>query len=47
VRLAPTPSFVSTEKGTITLIMQQVEMGQGIYTAIAMIMTEELDAAFE
>jgi isoquinoline 1-oxidoreductase beta subunit len=33
--------------GKITLIMPQVEMGQGIYTAIAMILAEELDAAFE
>src|SRR5882724_2064896 len=34
-------------KGKITLIMPQVEMGQGIYTAIAMILAEELDAAFD
>jgi isoquinoline 1-oxidoreductase beta subunit len=33
--------------GKITLIMPQVEMGQGIYTAIAMILAEELDAAFD
>ena len=33
--------------GKITLIMPQVEMGQGVYTAIAMILAEELDAAFE
>ena len=32
--------------GKITLIMPQVEMGQGIYTAVAMILAEELDAAF-
>src|ERR1700722_2017563 len=31
----------------ITLIMPQVEMGQGVYTAVAMILAEELDAAFE
>src|SRR5258708_1973687 len=31
----------------ITLIMPQVEMGQGVYTSIAMILAEELDAAFE
>ena len=33
--------------GKITLIMPQVEMGQGIYTAVAMILAEELDAAFD
>ncbi|MET3723586.1 isoquinoline 1-oxidoreductase beta subunit [Sphingomonas trueperi] len=31
-------------RGDITLIMPQVEMGQGIYTALAMILAEELDA---
>ncbi|MFZ0008560.1 MAG: molybdopterin cofactor-binding domain-containing protein [Steroidobacteraceae bacterium] len=41
-------AFVRIDRqGTITLIMPQVEMGQGIYTAIAMILAEELDAAFE
>ena len=41
-------AFIRIEKsGRITLIMPQVEMGQGIYTAIAMILAEELDAAFE
>src|SRR5258708_38834095 len=29
-----------------TLVMPQVEMGQGIYTAVAMILAEELDADF-
>ncbi|HEV7613415.1 MAG TPA: molybdopterin cofactor-binding domain-containing protein [Steroidobacteraceae bacterium] len=33
--------------GKITLIMPQVEMGQGIYTGIAMILAEELDADFD
>jgi isoquinoline 1-oxidoreductase beta subunit len=32
--------------GATTLVMPQVEMGQGIYTAIAMILAEELDADF-
>ena len=32
--------------GRVTLIMPQVEMGQGIYTAVAMILAEELDADF-
>lgn len=31
-------------KGGVTLIMPQVEMGQGIYTAVAMVLAEELDA---
>jgi isoquinoline 1-oxidoreductase beta subunit len=32
--------------GQTTLVMPQVEMGQGVYTSIAMIMAEELDADF-
>jgi Molybdopterin-binding domain of aldehyde dehydrogenase len=41
-------AFIRIDKsGRITLIMPQVEMGQGIYTAIAMILAEELDAALE
>ncbi|HVM83829.1 MAG TPA: molybdopterin cofactor-binding domain-containing protein, partial [Candidatus Binatia bacterium] len=32
--------------GGITLIMPQVEMGQGTYTSISMILAEELDADF-
>ncbi len=34
-------------KGAVTLIMPQVEMGQGIYTSIAMILAEELDVRLE
>ena len=34
-------------QGHTTLIMPQVEMGQGVYTSIAMILAEELDAAFD
>ena len=30
--------------GDVTLIMPQVEMGQGVYTSISMILAEELDA---
>src|ERR1700686_203015 len=32
--------------GKTTLVIPQVEMGQGVYTAIAMILAEELDADF-
>jgi isoquinoline 1-oxidoreductase beta subunit len=32
--------------GQTTLVMPQVEMGQGVYTAVAMILAEELDADF-
>jgi isoquinoline 1-oxidoreductase beta subunit len=32
--------------GKTTLVMPQVEMGQGIYTAVGMILAEELDADF-
>jgi isoquinoline 1-oxidoreductase beta subunit len=35
------------DNGRTTLVMPQVEMGQGIYTAIAMILAEELDASWE
>ncbi|CAN5817122.1 xanthine dehydrogenase family protein molybdopterin-binding subunit [soil metagenome] len=33
--------------GKITLVMPQVEMGQGTYTSISMILAEELDAAWD
>jgi isoquinoline 1-oxidoreductase beta subunit len=32
--------------GTVTLVMPQCEMGQGVYTSIAQILAEELDADF-
>jgi isoquinoline 1-oxidoreductase beta subunit len=41
-------AFIRVDRqGVVTLIMPQVEMGQGIYTAIAMILAEELDARWE
>jgi isoquinoline 1-oxidoreductase subunit beta len=33
--------------GQVTLVMPQVEMGQGVYTSISMIMAEEMDADFD
>jgi isoquinoline 1-oxidoreductase beta subunit len=33
--------------GKVTLVMPQVEMGQGVYTSICMILAEELDAAWD
>jgi isoquinoline 1-oxidoreductase beta subunit len=40
-------AFIRIDKtGKITLVMPQAEMGQGVYTAIAMILAEELDADF-
>ncbi|MBV8190685.1 MAG: xanthine dehydrogenase family protein molybdopterin-binding subunit, partial [Alphaproteobacteria bacterium] len=34
------------DAGKTTLVMPQVEMGQGVYTALAMILAEELDTDF-
>jgi isoquinoline 1-oxidoreductase subunit beta len=44
---APNAFIRIDRNGKITLIMPQVEMGQGVYTAVAMILAEELDAAFD
>src|SRR5882672_1560755 len=44
---APNAFIRIDREGKITLIMPQVEMGQGVYTSIAMILAEELDAAFD
>jgi isoquinoline 1-oxidoreductase beta subunit len=44
---APNAFIRIDRSGKITLIMPQVEMGQGVYTAVAMILAEELDAAFD
>jgi isoquinoline 1-oxidoreductase beta subunit len=45
-KFAPNAFIRIAKDGTTTLVMPQVEMGQGIYTAIAMILAEELDADF-
>lgn len=40
--------FVRIDRqGLVTLIMPQVEMGQGVYTSVAMILAEELDAGWD
>src|ERR1700710_2004021 len=43
-RFAPNAFIRIDGTGTTTLVMPQVEMGQGVYTAVAMILAEELDA---
>ena len=44
---APNAFIRIDQQGVVTLIMPQVEMGQGIYTGVAMILAEELDADWE
>jgi isoquinoline 1-oxidoreductase beta subunit len=44
---APNAFIRIDSHGRVTLIMPQVEMGQGIYTSVAMILAEELDADFD
>ncbi|MET0675871.1 MAG: xanthine dehydrogenase family protein molybdopterin-binding subunit [Bradyrhizobium sp.] len=43
-RFAPNAFIRIEADGRTTLVMPQVEMGQGVYTSIAMILAEELDA---
>src|SRR5476651_2010330 len=43
---APNAFIRIDDSGRTTLIMPQVEMGQGVYTALPMILAEELDADF-
>src|SRR6202048_4546627 len=45
-KFAPNAFIRIDSAGKTTLVMPQVEMGQGIYTAVAMILAEELDAEF-
>ena len=41
-------AFIRLDRtGKVTLVMPQVEMGQGVYTSLSMILAEELDAAFD
>lgn len=44
---APNAFIRIDPQGAVTLLMPQAEMGQGIYTAIAMILAEELDAKWD
>ena len=44
---APNAFIRIDAKGKVTLIMPQVEMGQGIYTSVAMILAEELSVPLE
>ena len=45
-KFAPNAFIRIDHAGKTTLVMPQVEMGQGVYTAIAMILAEELDADY-
>ena len=45
-QFAPNAFIRIDHSGKTTLVMPQVEMGQGVYTAIPMILAEELDADF-
>ena len=45
-QFAPNAFIRIDHAGKITLVMPQVEMGQGVYTAVAMILADELDADF-
>jgi isoquinoline 1-oxidoreductase beta subunit len=45
-RFAPNAFIRIDHSGKTTFVMPQVEMGQGIYTTVAMILADELDADF-
>ena len=45
-KFAPNAFIRIDNAGKTTLVMPQVEMGQGVYTSIPMILAEELDADF-
>jgi isoquinoline 1-oxidoreductase beta subunit len=44
---APDAFIRIDQQGAVTLVMPQVEMGQGVYTSISMILAEELDADWQ
>ena len=44
---APNAFIRIDQDGKVTFTIPQVEMGQGIYTALSMLLAEELDAPFE
>src|SRR3984893_8295952 len=46
-KFAPNAFIRIDRSGQTTLVMPQVEMGQGVYTAVAMILAEELDADYQ
>src|ERR1700736_496919 len=46
-KFAPNAFIRIDPAGKTTLVMPQVEMGQGVYTSIAMILAEELDADYQ
>jgi isoquinoline 1-oxidoreductase subunit beta len=45
-QFAPNAFIRIDHSGKTTLVMPQVEMGQGVYTAVAMILADELDADY-
>src|SRR5260370_9771461 len=45
-QFAPNAFIRIDHSGKTTLVMPQVEMGQGIYTAVAMILADELEPDF-
>src|ERR1700719_4715845 len=46
-KFAPNAFIRIDPAGKTTLVMPQVEMGQGVYTAVAMMRAEELDADYQ
>jgi isoquinoline 1-oxidoreductase beta subunit len=46
-KFAPNAFIRIDTAGKTTLVMPQVEMGQGVYTSVAMILAEELDADYQ
>src|SRR6266851_907830 len=44
---APNAFIRIDRNGTVTLVMPMVEMGQGIYTAMAMLLAEELEVGLD